>query len=56
MELRKTSLYSTIDMVPQMDHYAGTLPREQAKSRPSLEALRKTFEVSFPFKSPGYAG
>uniref|UniRef100_A0A669BB69 Solute carrier family 12 member 10, tandem duplicate 1 n=1 Tax=Oreochromis niloticus TaxID=8128 RepID=A0A669BB69_ORENI len=48
MELRKTSLYSTIDMVPQMEHYAGTLPCEQAKSRPSLEALRKTFEVSFP--------
>uniref|UniRef100_A0A669E9V3 Solute carrier family 12 member 10, tandem duplicate 1 n=1 Tax=Oreochromis niloticus TaxID=8128 RepID=A0A669E9V3_ORENI len=45
MELRKTSLYSTIDMVPQMEHYAGTLPCEQAKSRPSLEALRKTFEV-----------
>ncbi|XP_025761425.1 solute carrier family 12 member 3-like [Oreochromis niloticus] len=44
MELRKTSLYSTIDMVPQMEHYAGTLPCEQAKSRPSLEALRKTFE------------
>uniref|UniRef100_A0A669DLX7 Solute carrier family 12 member 10, tandem duplicate 1 n=1 Tax=Oreochromis niloticus TaxID=8128 RepID=A0A669DLX7_ORENI len=50
MELRKTSLYSTIDMVPQMEHYAGTLPCEQAKSRPSLEALRKTFEVKSPVR------
>ncbi|XP_041841543.1 solute carrier family 12 member 10, tandem duplicate 1 [Melanotaenia boesemani] len=43
-ELRRSSLYSTIDLVPQLEHYAGTLPRQQARSRPSLEALRKAFE------------
>uniref|UniRef100_A0A3B3CSM1 Solute carrier family 12 member 3 n=1 Tax=Oryzias melastigma TaxID=30732 RepID=A0A3B3CSM1_ORYME len=44
-ELRRSSLYSTIDLVPQLEHYASTIPRHQAKSRPSLEVLRKAFEV-----------
>ncbi|CAG5929456.1 unnamed protein product [Menidia menidia] len=43
-ELRRASLYSTMDMVPQLENYASTLPRQQARSRPSLEALRKAFE------------
>ncbi|XP_051258335.1 solute carrier family 12 member 10, tandem duplicate 1 isoform X2 [Dicentrarchus labrax] len=43
-ELRRSSLYSTLDLVPQLEHYAGTLPRKQARSRPSLEALRRAFE------------
>uniref|UniRef100_A0A3B5BID7 Solute carrier family 12 member 3-like n=1 Tax=Stegastes partitus TaxID=144197 RepID=A0A3B5BID7_9TELE len=39
MELRRPSFYSTIDLVPQLEHYVSTLPRQQARSRPSLEAL-----------------
>ncbi|KAI3375707.1 hypothetical protein L3Q82_004006 [Scortum barcoo] len=45
MELRRSSFYSTLDLVPQLEHYASTLPRQQARSRPSLEALRKAFEI-----------
>uniref|UniRef100_A0AAQ5XD58 Solute carrier family 12 member 10, tandem duplicate 1 n=1 Tax=Amphiprion ocellaris TaxID=80972 RepID=A0AAQ5XD58_AMPOC len=41
MELRRPSFYSTIDLVPQLEHYVSTLPRQQARSRPSLEALLK---------------
>uniref|UniRef100_A0A3P8RQ26 Solute carrier family 12 member 10, tandem duplicate 1 n=1 Tax=Amphiprion percula TaxID=161767 RepID=A0A3P8RQ26_AMPPE len=41
MELRRPSFYSTIDLVPQLEHYVSTLPRQQARSRPSLEALRR---------------
>uniref|UniRef100_A0A3B5LGG7 Solute carrier family 12 member 10, tandem duplicate 1 n=1 Tax=Xiphophorus couchianus TaxID=32473 RepID=A0A3B5LGG7_9TELE len=37
--------YSTMDLVPQLDHYANSLPRQMIKSRPSLETLRKTPEV-----------
>ncbi|XP_028261586.1 solute carrier family 12 member 10, tandem duplicate 1 isoform X2 [Parambassis ranga] len=44
MEVRRSSFYSTIDLVPQLEHYASTLPRQQARSRPSLEALRRAFE------------
>ncbi|XP_070785891.1 solute carrier family 12 member 10, tandem duplicate 1 [Enoplosus armatus] len=44
MELRRSSFYSTLDLVPQLEHYASTLPRQQARSRPSLEALRRSFE------------
>uniref|UniRef100_A0A3Q1BC69 Solute carrier family 12 member 10, tandem duplicate 1 n=1 Tax=Amphiprion ocellaris TaxID=80972 RepID=A0A3Q1BC69_AMPOC len=47
MELRRPSFYSTIDLVPQLEHYVSTLPRQQARSRPSLEALRRAFEVYF---------
>ncbi|KAM4714893.1 solute carrier family 12 member 3-like [Anableps anableps] len=43
-ELRRSSVYSTMDLVPQLEHYANSLPR-QMRSRPSLETLRKTFEV-----------
>uniref|UniRef100_A0A7N6FFW6 Solute carrier family 12 member 10, tandem duplicate 1 n=1 Tax=Anabas testudineus TaxID=64144 RepID=A0A7N6FFW6_ANATE len=43
MELRRSSFYSTLDLVPQLEHYASTLPH--SKSRPSLEALRRAFEV-----------
>ncbi|XP_030609324.1 solute carrier family 12 member 3-like [Archocentrus centrarchus] len=43
-ELRRSSFYSTIDLVPQLEHYVSTLPRQQTRSRPSLEALRKAFD------------
>uniref|UniRef100_A0A3B4GRG3 Solute carrier family 12 member 3-like n=1 Tax=Pundamilia nyererei TaxID=303518 RepID=A0A3B4GRG3_9CICH len=48
MELRKTSIYNTIDMAPQLEYYANTLPHQEIKIRPSLDVLRKTFEVRFP--------
>uniref|UniRef100_A0A4W6EH10 Solute carrier family 12 member 10, tandem duplicate 1 n=1 Tax=Lates calcarifer TaxID=8187 RepID=A0A4W6EH10_LATCA len=44
VELRRSSLYSTLDLVPQLEHYASTLPHQKSRSRPSLEALRKTVE------------
>ncbi|XP_042071975.1 solute carrier family 12 member 3 isoform X2 [Haplochromis burtoni] len=44
MELRKTSIYNTIDMAPQLEYYANTLPHQEIKIRPSLDVLRKTFE------------
>ncbi|XP_015256756.1 PREDICTED: solute carrier family 12 member 3-like [Cyprinodon variegatus] len=44
-ELRRSSVYSTMDLVPQLEHYANSLPRQMMRSRPSLETLRKTFEV-----------
>ncbi|MEQ2195911.1 hypothetical protein XENOCAPTIV_020258 [Xenoophorus captivus] len=46
-ELRRSSVYSTMDQVPHVEHYANSLPRRLMKSRPSLETLRKTFEASF---------
>uniref|UniRef100_A0A3B3VHR8 Solute carrier family 12 member 10, tandem duplicate 1 n=1 Tax=Poecilia latipinna TaxID=48699 RepID=A0A3B3VHR8_9TELE len=48
-ELRRSSVYSTMDLVPQLEHYANSLPRQMTKSRPSLETLRKTFEVHLSF-------
>uniref|UniRef100_A0A4W6EHG6 Solute carrier family 12 member 10, tandem duplicate 1 n=1 Tax=Lates calcarifer TaxID=8187 RepID=A0A4W6EHG6_LATCA len=45
VELRRSSLYSTLDLVPQLEHYASTLPHQKSRSRPSLEALRKAFDV-----------
>ena len=47
MELRRSSFYSTLDLVPQLEHYVSTLARQQPRSRPSLEALRRASEVSF---------
>ncbi|XP_043952797.1 solute carrier family 12 member 3-like isoform X2 [Gambusia affinis] len=44
-ELRRSSVYSTMDLVPQLEYYANSLPRQVIKSRPSLETLRKTSEV-----------
>ncbi|XP_005951097.1 solute carrier family 12 member 3 [Haplochromis burtoni] len=44
IELRRSSFYSTIDLLPQLEHYASTLPHQQARSRPSLEVLRKAFD------------
>ncbi|XP_068584270.1 solute carrier family 12 member 3-like [Cebidichthys violaceus] len=44
MELRRSSVYSTLDLVPQLEHYASTLPNCNSRSRPSLEFLRRTFE------------
>ncbi|XP_026150939.1 solute carrier family 12 member 3-like isoform X2 [Mastacembelus armatus] len=44
MELQRSSLYSTLDQVPQLEHYTSTLPHQQARKRPSLEALRKAFK------------
>uniref|UniRef100_A0A3Q3LZH2 Solute carrier family 12 member 3 n=1 Tax=Mastacembelus armatus TaxID=205130 RepID=A0A3Q3LZH2_9TELE len=41
MDLRRSSFYSTLDLVPQLDNYTSTLPHQQSRSRPSLEALRK---------------
>uniref|UniRef100_A0A8C7XJZ8 Solute carrier family 12 member 10, tandem duplicate 1 n=1 Tax=Oryzias sinensis TaxID=183150 RepID=A0A8C7XJZ8_9TELE len=46
VEHRRTSLYSSIDLVPQLEYYARTIKHQQARSRPSLEVLRKTFEVN----------
>uniref|UniRef100_A0A3B5LDV6 Solute carrier family 12 member 10, tandem duplicate 1 n=1 Tax=Xiphophorus couchianus TaxID=32473 RepID=A0A3B5LDV6_9TELE len=45
-DLRRSSVYSTMDLVPQLDHYANSLPRQMIKSRPSLETLRKTPEYT----------
>uniref|UniRef100_A0A672IE38 Amino acid permease/ SLC12A domain-containing protein n=1 Tax=Salarias fasciatus TaxID=181472 RepID=A0A672IE38_SALFA len=39
MELRRSSFYSTMDLVPQLEHYASALPSQQARSRPSLEEV-----------------
>ncbi|KAK5893348.1 hypothetical protein CgunFtcFv8_006227 [Champsocephalus gunnari] len=41
-ELRRSSLYSTLDLVPHLENYASTLPHRL--SRPSLVALRSAFE------------
>ncbi|XP_031160232.1 solute carrier family 12 member 3-like [Sander lucioperca] len=43
VELRRSSVYSTLDLVPQLGHYTRTL-HQQTGSRPSLDALRKAFE------------
>ncbi|KAK5858606.1 hypothetical protein PBY51_002735 [Eleginops maclovinus] len=43
-ELRRSSLYSTLDLVPQLENYASTLPRRLSRPRPSLVALRSAFE------------
>ncbi|XP_047240996.1 solute carrier family 12 member 3-like [Girardinichthys multiradiatus] len=44
-ELRRSSVYSTMDQIPHLEHYANSLPRQIMKTRPSFETLRKTFEV-----------
>ncbi|XP_043952795.1 solute carrier family 12 member 3-like isoform X2 [Gambusia affinis] len=44
-ELRRSSVYSTMDMVPQLEYYANSLPRQVIKTRPSLGILRRTSEV-----------
>uniref|UniRef100_A0A3P8WX30 Solute carrier family 12 member 10, tandem duplicate 1 n=1 Tax=Cynoglossus semilaevis TaxID=244447 RepID=A0A3P8WX30_CYNSE len=44
-ELRRSSIYSTLDLVPQLEYYTSTLPRWQRRSRPSLEVLRKTTDA-----------
>uniref|UniRef100_A0A8C5A8T3 Solute carrier family 12 member 10, tandem duplicate 1 n=1 Tax=Gadus morhua TaxID=8049 RepID=A0A8C5A8T3_GADMO len=38
-EMRRSSIYSTIDMVPKLDFYAGSLSPRHV--RPSLETLRR---------------
>ncbi|XP_039677435.1 solute carrier family 12 member 3-like [Perca fluviatilis] len=43
VELRRSSVYSTLDQIPQLGHYTRTL-HQQTGSRPSLEALRKAFQ------------
>uniref|UniRef100_A0A8C5FHP9 Solute carrier family 12 member 10, tandem duplicate 1 n=1 Tax=Gadus morhua TaxID=8049 RepID=A0A8C5FHP9_GADMO len=45
-EMRRSSIYSTIDMVPKLDFYAGSLSPRHV--RPSLETLRRPtpFDVS----------
>uniref|UniRef100_A0A3B5LGE8 Solute carrier family 12 member 10, tandem duplicate 1 n=1 Tax=Xiphophorus couchianus TaxID=32473 RepID=A0A3B5LGE8_9TELE len=55
-DLRRSSVYSTMDLVPQLDHYANSLPRQMIKSRPSLETLRKTPEVRLSFTSGSNSG
>ncbi|XP_077961669.1 solute carrier family 12 member 3 isoform X2 [Gasterosteus aculeatus] len=42
-QLRRSSVYSTIDLVPQLEHYDISLPTRQMKSRPSLEVLRSSY-------------
>ncbi|XP_068443269.1 solute carrier family 12 member 3-like [Clinocottus analis] len=44
MEVRRSSVYSTLDLVPQLEHYAGTLQNRHTRSRPSLEVLRRSLE------------
>ncbi|TNN38873.1 Solute carrier family 12 member 2 [Liparis tanakae] len=44
MEMRRSSVYSTLDLAPQLEHYAGTLTNRQPRSRPSLEVLRGSFD------------
>ncbi|XP_037531269.1 solute carrier family 12 member 3-like [Nematolebias whitei] len=44
-ELFRSSVYSTMDLVPQLEHYANSVPCQMIRNRPSLETLRKTFEV-----------
>lgn len=47
-DTRRPSLYSTIDVVPQLDFYANTtFTGRQRRNRPSLEVLRKAFDVRF---------
>ncbi|XP_030018778.1 solute carrier family 12 member 10, tandem duplicate 1 isoform X2 [Sphaeramia orbicularis] len=43
MELRRPSLYSNLDLVPQLENYASSLPHLHG-SRPSLETLRRASE------------
>ncbi|KAK1890111.1 Solute carrier family 12 member 3 [Dissostichus eleginoides] len=43
-ELRRSSLYSTLDLVPHLENYASTLPHRLSRPRPSLVALRSAFE------------
>ncbi|XP_042563262.1 solute carrier family 12 member 3-like [Clupea harengus] len=44
-DARRPSLYSTIDVVPQLDFYANTtFTGRQRRSRPSLEFLRKAYD------------
>ena len=38
-ELRRSSIYSTVDMVPQLDFYADSLPA--GPGRPTLKTLRR---------------
>uniref|UniRef100_A0A671URP5 Solute carrier family 12 member 10, tandem duplicate 1 n=1 Tax=Sparus aurata TaxID=8175 RepID=A0A671URP5_SPAAU len=45
MDVRRSSLYSTLDLVPQLEHYARSLPHHRMKSRPSLEALRRASDI-----------
>uniref|UniRef100_A0A4W6EH58 Solute carrier family 12 member 10, tandem duplicate 1 n=1 Tax=Lates calcarifer TaxID=8187 RepID=A0A4W6EH58_LATCA len=45
---RRSSFYSTVDLVPQLENYASTLPHQKSKSRASLKTLRKAFGVSCP--------
>uniref|UniRef100_A0A665WSJ4 Solute carrier family 12 member 3-like n=1 Tax=Echeneis naucrates TaxID=173247 RepID=A0A665WSJ4_ECHNA len=40
------SIYSTLDLVPQLENYTSTLPHQRSRGRPSLEALRKTSLVT----------
>uniref|UniRef100_A0A3B4X081 Solute carrier family 12 member 10, tandem duplicate 1 n=1 Tax=Seriola lalandi dorsalis TaxID=1841481 RepID=A0A3B4X081_SERLL len=46
MDLRRSSFYSTLDLVPQLENYASTLPHQKSRSRPSLEALRKVTKTT----------
>uniref|UniRef100_A0A3B5LGE3 Solute carrier family 12 member 10, tandem duplicate 1 n=1 Tax=Xiphophorus couchianus TaxID=32473 RepID=A0A3B5LGE3_9TELE len=55
-DLRRSSVYSTMDLVPQLDHYANSLPRQMIKSRPSLETLRKTPEIEMDGASGSNSG
>uniref|UniRef100_A0A665WQJ7 Solute carrier family 12 member 3-like n=1 Tax=Echeneis naucrates TaxID=173247 RepID=A0A665WQJ7_ECHNA len=45
-ESRRSSIYSTLDLVPQLENYTSTLPHQRSRGRPSLEALRKTFDTT----------
>ncbi|KAL6118401.1 uncharacterized protein ACO6RY_03208 [Pungitius sinensis] len=42
-QLRRSSVYSTIDLVPQPQLYDAALTNRQMKTRPSLEVLRSSY-------------
>nr|XP_019961808.1 PREDICTED: solute carrier family 12 member 3-like [Paralichthys olivaceus] len=42
VELRRSSIFSTLDLVPHLEHYASTVPRLPMRGRPSLVALRNS--------------
>uniref|UniRef100_A0A6Q2YQ60 Uncharacterized protein n=1 Tax=Esox lucius TaxID=8010 RepID=A0A6Q2YQ60_ESOLU len=50
---RRSSIYSTMDPVPQLDFYAhSSMTGRQQRSRPSLDILRKSFDVCIWSCSP----
>ncbi|KAM6964914.1 solute carrier family 12 member 3-like [Aplochiton taeniatus] len=53
-DARRPSIYSTIDALPKADYYANvnSVSVRKPRKRPSLDLLRKPFDVSNSFMSP----